>query len=251
MKIGVIGLGLIGGSIFKDLLRLGYNVIAVSKSQRGDRIFDSYEAIKNCALVFVCSSMNNTLSILDELENWLPNTTVVTDVSSVKSFVCKKERPYLFVPSHPMAGTEKKGFEYSLENLFNDATWVITPFQGESEILENVISDLGAKIIKTSPQKHDEAVAMISHIPMIISQAIFKTIKNNELALKLASSGFRDTTRLAMSNTEMAQDMLNYNNSNIKDGLSKFSENLSELINNDYKSQIDLIATQRAKMFRK
>ena len=90
MKIGVIGLGLIGGSIFKDLKKLNYDVIAVSKSQNGENIYKSYEDLKDRDLIFVCSPMNKTLDILDKLENYLTPGTIVTDVCSIKSFVSKK-----------------------------------------------------------------------------------------------------------------------------------------------------------------
>ena len=111
MKIGIIGLGLIGGSLFKDL-RKNYDVIAVSKSQNGDNIFKTYDVLKYRDLVIVCTPMNKTLSVLDELENILSPETVVTDVCSLKKFVTGK-RPYKLIPSHPMAGTEHKGFENS------------------------------------------------------------------------------------------------------------------------------------------
>ena len=142
MKIGVIGLGLIGGSIFKDLKALGYDVIGISKSQHGENIFDNYEVLKDRNLIFVCSAMNKTLSVLDELEGILSPDTIVTDVCSLKKFVCQKTRPYRFVPSHPMAGTEHKGFENSFEGLFKGAKWVITPCFGESEELVEIIKQL-------------------------------------------------------------------------------------------------------------
>ena len=207
MKIGIIGLGLIGGSIFKDLKKLNYNVIGVSKSQIGENIYDNYSVLKDCEIVFICSAMNKTLSILDELENILSPQTIVTDVCSLKKFVCQKQRPYKFIPSHPMAGTEKKGYENSFEGMFNGAKWVVTPVFGDDDRLIEIIKMLGATPIVTTPEKHDEAVALISHMPMLISQAIFKTAQNNELALNIASSGFRDMTRLAMSNEEMANDI--------------------------------------------
>ena len=94
MKIGIIGLGLIGGSIFKDLKRINYDVVAVSTSQNGENIYKNYEILKTCDLVFVCSAMNKTLEILDKLESVLQPETVVTDVCSIKTFVSKKKRPY-------------------------------------------------------------------------------------------------------------------------------------------------------------
>ena len=252
-KIGVIGLGLIGGSIFKDLKKLDYEVVAVSQSQNGENIFKSYEVLKDCNIVFVCSAMNKTLEILDKLENILPKNTVVTDVCSLKEFVSKKERPYIFIPSHPMAGTEHKGYENSFEGLFKNATWVLTPFKNtkkeEIEKLLNIIEKLGAKPLFTTPQKHDEAAAMISHMPMLIAQALFYSASDNELALKMASSGFRDMTRLALSNEEMASDMINMNHKNIQLAVLKLYKSVGELTSGDYTKLIKDIKSKRSKMF--
>lgn len=256
MKIGVVGLGLIGGSIFKDLRKLGYDVVGVSQSQSGENIYKDYTFLKDCTLVFVCSAMNKTLGVLDELENYLSSQTVVTDVCSLKGFVSQKKRPYIFIPSHPMAGTEHKGFENSFEGMFCGAKWVITPYchseQSEESkaLLEGIINKLGAEVVITTPQKHDEAVALISHMPMVIAQAIFKTAEENDLALKIASSGFRDMTRLAMSNTEMANDMVMMNSENIQNAILKLYKSVGELTNTNYSEQIENIRAKRMEMFK-
>lgn len=254
-KIGVIGLGLIGGSIFKDLIHLGYDVIAVSNSQEGENIFKSYDVLKPCDIVFVCTAMNKTLEVLDKLEEVLGSNTIVTDVCSLKSFVCKKFRPYKFIPSHPMAGTENKGFENSFKGLFKNAVWVLTPFKTtlEEDInkLTEIIEQLGAKPLFTTPTEHDEAAAMISHMPMLIAQSLFYAAKDNELALKMASSGFRDMTRLALSNEEMAEDMINMNHKNIQTAILKLYKSVGELTSGDYAKLIREIKEQRSKMFNK
>ncbi len=249
MKIGIVGLGLIGGSLFKSLKELGYDAVAVSKSQNGEGIFKSYDILESCEIVFVCSAMNKTLEILDELENILPAQTVVTDVCSLKEFVCKKKRPYRFVPSHPMAGTEHKGYENSFSGLFKGAKWVMTPVFGESEELVDIIKNLGAIPVVTTPKEHDEAVALISHMPMVISQAIFKTAQENPLALEIAASGFRDMTRLAMSNTEMANDMVQMNSDNIQNSILKLYKSIGDLTASDYLEQITEIRKNRQLMF--
>lgn len=251
MKIGVAGLGLIGGSIFKDLKALGYDVIGISKSQKGENIYDNYEVLKTCNLVFVCSAMNKTLEILDKLEDILSPDTVVTDVCSLKEFVCRKSRPYKFVPSHPMAGTEHKGFENSFEGLFKGAKWVITPCFGESKELVEIIKQLGATPVITTPEKHDEAAAMISHMPMVIAQALFLAASENPLALEIASSGFRDMTRLAMSNEEMACDMVKMNSTNIEHSILKLYKAVGELTGGNYPAIIHNIKSKRSKMFTK
>lgn len=249
MKTGVVGLGLIGGSIFKELIALGFDVVGVSQSQSGENIYKDYSVLADCDLVFVCTAMNKTLAVLDDLEKYLKPQTVVTDVCSLKSFVVKKQRPYMFVPSHPMAGTEHKGFENSFEGLFKGAKWVITPVFGQSELLISVIKKLGAIPVFTTPEKHDEAVALISHMPMVVAQAIFKTAQDNDLALDIASSGFRDMTRLAMSNTEMANDMVTMNSENIQNSILKLYKSLGDLTHSDYLSQIEEIRIKRKGMF--
>lgn len=254
MKIGVIGLGLIGGSIFKDLKRLNYDVIAVSQSQSGEGIFKDYSVLTDCDLVFVCTAMNKTLAVLDKLETILPPQTVVTDVCSLKRFVCQKQRPYNFIPSHPMAGTEKQGFENSFEGLFKGAKWVITKTtvthgKGVPKMLLDIIRQLGAAPVITTPEEHDEAVALISHMPMVVAQGIFKAAEGNKLALEIAASGFRDMTRLAMSNTEMANDMVTMNADNIEKSLLCLYKSIGDLTCKDYQSQIEKIKSNRRKMF--
>ncbi len=245
-KIGIIGLGLIGGSLFKDL-RKNYDVIAVSASQNGEGIFKDYDVLKDRDIVFVCTPMNKTLSVLDGLENILNPETVVTDVCSLKVFVSQKQRPYKFIPSHPMAGTEHKGFENSFEGLFKNAKWVVT---GEkNEILEEIIAYLGAEPIYTTAQEHDRAAALISHMPMVIAQALMLTAKDNPLAIEMASSGFRDMTRLALSNEEMAVDMVSMNHKNIEQAILKLCKSVGELTNGNYPEMISELKKIRSKMF--
>lgn len=253
MKIGVIGLGLIGGSIFKGLREKNYDVIGVSRSVRLEGISDDYSSLKDCNLVFVCTPMNKTLEILDKLEDILNENTIVTDVCSLKEFVSKKSYKYKFIPSHPMAGTEHSGWEYSFPELFEGATWAVTlkddTHLEDFAVLKEIIQDLGAKTILTTPREHDKAVAMISHAPMLVAQALCKNIENNELAQKLASSGFRDTTRLALSNLEMANDMIVMNEENIKDVVTLLNGNIDKILAGDYKKEAQEIKDFREKLY--
>ena len=253
MKIGIIGLGLIGGSLFKDL-KHHYDVIAISQSQNGENIYKSYNELKDRDIVIVCTPMNKTLRVLDELENILPNETTVTDVCSLKEFVTKKKRPYNFIPSHPMAGTEHKGFENSFEGLFKNAKWVIIGNQEDKktkgqELLLEIIDYVGATPIFTTAEEHDKAVAMISHMPMVIAQALMLAAKENPLALQIASSGFRDMTRLALSNEEMATDMVTMNHKNIEQSILKLYKAIGDLTNGDYPKTIAELKNIRSKMF--
>lgn len=253
MKIGIIGLGLIGGSLFKDLKK-NYDVIAVSQSQNGENIYKSFDVLKDRDIVFVCTPMNKTLSVLDELETVLPAQTTVTDVCSLKEFVCKKERPYNFIPSHPMAGTENKGFENSFEGLFNGAKWVVIGKEEDKKVrgqalLTEIINYVGAKPVFMTAKQHDEAAAMISHMPMVIAQALMLAAKDNPLALEIAAGGFRDMTRLALSNEEMACDMVSMNHKNIEQAILKLYRAVGDLTNGDYPKTISELKQIRSKMF--
>ena len=102
----------------------------------------------------------------------------------------------------------------------------------------------------TTPQEHDKAVALISHAPMLVAQALCKNIEHNELAQKLASSGFRDTTRLALSNTEMANDMIVMNGENIKDVVTELDKNIDLILKSDnYKKEAENIKNFRKELY--
>lgn len=254
MKIGIIGLGLIGGSIFKNLLEgKKHDVIGISRSVNEFNVTKDYNNLKGCDLVFVCTPMNVTLEILDKLNDILDEKTVVTDVCSLKEFVSKKSYKYKFIPSHPMAGTEHQGWDYAFPDLFEGAVWAVTPKNDtdmkDFELLKSVIAELGAETVLTTPQEHDKAVALISHAPMLVAQALCKNIEDNELAQKLAASGFRDTTRLAMSNVEMANDMVVMNKENIKDVVTMLNSNIEKLFGSDYKSEAQEIKKFRENMY--
>ena len=254
MRIGVVGLGLIGGSIFKNILESKkHELVGISRTVNEFNVSNNYENIKECDLVFVCTPMNKTLEILDKLNGILVGKTVVTDVCSLKEFVSKKSYNFKFIPSHPMAGTEHSGWEYSFPDMFKGATWAVTPKEDtdkkDFELLKGVIEELGANVILTTPQEHDKAVALISHAPMLIAQALCKNIEDNELAQSLASSGFRDTTRLALSNIEMANDMVVMNRENIKDVVKMLNSNIEKLFASDYKREANNIKTFRQNLY--
>ena len=243
MIIGIISLGLIGGSILKALSDKGYTIKTVTRNketiekakQYTAYVSDNYETIKNCDIVFVASPINKTIEVLDKLESLVSSDCIVLDCASVKDFVMQKQRPYKFIGSHPMAGTENNGFDSSFKELFEGAKWVLTPSEGisEQDILKvsRIIEEMKAEVVIANAKEHDMAVALISHMPLLVSQALFHCASDNKLALKLASSGFRDMTRLSMSNLEMAEDMRNYNAPNIDISIKKLISSIDFLKN--------------------
>ena len=255
MEIGVVGLGLIGGSIFKKLKSLGkYEVVGVSRSVKDADVSDDYTTLSCCDIVFVCTPMSVTLEILDKLESYVSKNTIVTDVCSLKEFVSKKKYKYHFIPSHPMAGTENSGWESSFPELFEGAKWVITPLAEEDDKAQKklgaLIEDLGASIVITTAEEHDKAVALISHMPMIIAQALCENIKDDNLAQTLVASVFRDTTRLALSNTQMASDMVKMNRENIELAFDTLAKSIKALLGEDYPNKAETIKAFRNKLFK-
>lgn len=260
IKIGIIGLGLIGGSIFKALSNK-YEVLGICRSDKtfalakafSANVSKSKEDLKSCDVVFVCVHMNKTVEILKELDSILSKNTIVLDVCSLKGFLKDEKHPYKFIPSHPMAGTEFSGFENSFETLFEKAKWVLTPDKETKKeditAITGLIEEMGAEPVFATPTEHDQAVALISHMPMLVSQALFKTAEPSNLAMKLASSGFRDMTRLALSNEEMAEDMITLNSENVQKSILELYSSIGNLLKSDYKNQIKDLKAKREKMY--
>ena len=261
MKIGIISLGLIGGSLFRCLAETEHEIYAVTRNLKtiiearelSNNVSEDINTLKDCDVVFVASPINKTLQILNELNNVVKKDCIVLDCASVKQFVMKQDYDFIFIGSHPMAGTEKNGYENSFKELFVGAKWVLTPSKKATEknilLIEDILEETGAEVIIADAQEHDEAVALISHMPLLVSQALFKTAQNSELAMRLASSGFRDMTRLSMSNLEMARDMREYNGQNITKSIDVLFKSLFELNTpNDIKDFAE-IKEARQKMY--
>ena len=254
IKVGIIGLGLIGSSILKGLYKnKKYELYCCSNSSYKKALkycknaSNEIDVIINCDIVFVCTKASKTLETLNELNKILNKKTIVADVCSIKSKLLNKKYNFNFIMSHPMAGAEKTGFEAGYAELFKDSKWLIGK---NNKILKEIILDLGAKSFKIDMQKHDELTAQISHLPTILSFLLFNSVDNN--ALKLASSGFRDMTRLSMSDADLALSMFNQNRKNILSAFKKLSNELNNLkkISDDEKINLfNDLKQKRTKMY--
>lgn len=255
MKVGVLGLGLIGGSILKALSAIKkYELIAVSNSSYkkaepfADVSSDDINTLKPCDIVFVCSKMSETNLSLEKLNGIVSSDTIVCDVSSIKSFL-KTDFNFNFIQSHPMAGTEFSGFDHSFKELFIDAKWIISK---NNPILEALIKEMGAKPLVIDSISHDTQTAEISHLPMLIAMALYDMAEDN--SKKIASSGFRDMTRLAMTNSDLAYDMLKFNKENIETAYKKLIKSYNNIINmneEEFKEFASKIASSRSTMYDK
>lgn len=249
--IGIVGLGLIGGSLALDLQSLGFEVHGlVHKDKTADKarkrqlaqvISTNPKILADCELIILALPLNQLLKPSQSLINALPESAIVTDVGSVKAPVLKVWRSLhqRFVASHPMAGTNDAGVDAGRRELFKQRPWVATPENNTNpEALAKVKQlalSLGSQWITTQADLHDQAVALVSHLPVLISAALLKTVKDENsssvaaLAKSLASSGFADTTRVGGGNPKLGTSMMATNTSAILQALASYRGTLEQL----------------------
>lgn len=252
MNIGIIGLGLIGGSLGLDLRSCGYQVLGVSRREqvcqkataRGvvDIASMDLAILADAEVIFVCTPIAAIFPTVQQLIPYLDPATVLTDVGSVKAPVVDAVTPLWsnFVGGHPMAGTADSGIEAAQTDLFVSKPYVLTPVEDTPSAaiakIEEIVTSIQAKIYHCSPQDHDRAVSLISHLPVMVSGTLIATCSSSELevlqlAQNLASSGFRDTSRVGGGNPELGMMMARYNRAELLRSLHQYRHNIDRIIN--------------------
>ncbi len=251
-RIAIIGLGLIGGSLGLALKRTpiadleiagtARSRVTVQKAKRAGAIDvecdTPAEAAAGASLVVVAAPIMAIRAILAEIAPALALGAVVTDVASTKADVARWAKDLLpagvhFVGGHPMAGKETTGIDAAEADLFQGKPWVVAPSVTADESSVRTVVGLaqlvGARPVFMDPEEHDSYVAAVSHLPLVISSVLFSTAFGSaawpELA-QLASSGFRDTTRLASGAPELAHDIIATNRANLLHWLDRFEQEL-------------------------
>lgn len=250
--VGIVGLGLIGGSLGLDFRRRGLRVLGVSRSpltcdaalDRGavDQASDDLSLLQQAEVIFICTPIAAITATVRALLTYITPETILTDVGSVKEQVIQEVLPLgaRFVGGHPMAGTAESGIRAAQEGLFINAPYILTPVASTPPesvaMVASLVELLKAKLYFTSPQDHDRAVSLISHLPVMISASLINTCNqqgNNialSLAQNLASSGFRDTSRVGGGNPELGLMMAQYNRPALLDSLGQYQESLQHII---------------------
>lgn len=250
MNIGIVGLGLIGGCLGLDLKAQGYKVFGVSRREstcdraKAAGIVDEAgvdtSILTATQVVFICTPLAAIHSTVEQLIPHLDSATVLTDVGSVKTAVVEAIAPLWdnFVGGHPMAGKADSGIEAAELNLFANKPYVLTPIAttptAAVETVEKIVRSLGANIYYCNPMEHDRAVAWISHLPVMISSSLIAACMSDradvlKLAIQLASSGFRDTSRVGGGNPELGVMMARYNKQELLRSLRQYQYQLEVL----------------------
>ena len=255
-RLCIIGVGLIGGSLARDLKRekLVGEVVGSSRNASNLKravelgVVDRYDtdiaaAVIGADMVVVAVPLGAMAEVFGALESNLDSGAVVTDVGSAKGSVLKAAAdafgavPDFLVPAHPIAGTEHSGVEASMEGLFRDRMVIITPAaQTRADALEKVKSmwqATGAKITEMSPLHHDEVLAATSHLPHMLAYTLVDVLGRMEERVEIfryAAGGFRDFTRIASSDPQMWHDICLANRDALVHALEHFSDDLGEAI---------------------
>lgn len=251
MKIGIVGLGLIGGSLAIDLRGQGHQIYGISRQaktceialSRGitDEASTDLAILAPTEIIIICTPIQAIAPTIKQIIPHISPETIITDVGSVKQPIVEECSPLWqnFIGGHPMAGTTASGIEAAVANLFTGAAYVFTPTeQSKSENVEKlkaIALELNAIPHVCDAQIHDRAVSWISHLPVMVSASLIKACLQEEpntleLAQILASSGFRDTSRVGGGNSELGVMMAKYNRAELLRSLLQYRQNLDEVI---------------------
>ncbi|MCR5293996.1 MAG: prephenate dehydrogenase [Lachnospiraceae bacterium] len=230
--VGFIGLGLIGGSAAKTIKRVypGTKITAFNRSPEVlDRALaegvvdkkadETLSAFGECDLIVLCVPVVTALSYMEQLKAIMKPGAILTDVGSVKGDIHRRAKELgldaCFIGGHPMAGSEKTGYESSSDRLLENAYYILTPSEGTDpsriRALSSFISGIGALPLAMPPEEHDRTVAAVSHLPHIISAALVNLVNETDGPEKfmhaVAAGGFRDITRISSSSPKMWQEI--------------------------------------------
>lgn len=251
-RVTIIGVGLIGASLAMALRKAGLagEIVGFGRSESNLRsardrgIIDRYslaldEACRDCNLLVLATPVGRFQVLLSQVKEHLAKGTIIMDVGSVKAGIVpdlEAETPdgSFFVGAHPIAGSDRSGIDPASAKLFEKALCFVTPTENTDENALKKITDLwtkiGARVKKVSPREHDMIFSSVSHLPHMAAYAMVNTVNDIDPSfLGFAGSGFRDSTRIAMSSADIWVDICRLNRSYIIEHLEVLIRNMDSL----------------------
>lgn len=249
MKIGIIGLGLIGGSLGLNLKEMklidkvfGYDL---NKQNEKDALnlglvdeIVSFEELKQKSdIIFLAIPVEAIVNVLQNLQDIKQNTTIIEFGSTKEKIIdsCPSNIRHNFVPAHPMAGTENSGPKAAFKELLKGAVVVICDDLNADEIhvkrAVEILSFAGMKIVFMDAKSHDHHTALISHLPHVISFSLVNSVlkeENRRNILNLAGGSFTGMSRIAKSNSIMWVDIFKQNRQNLLQSINTFKKELDK-----------------------
>ncbi|MCC7508925.1 MAG: prephenate dehydrogenase/arogenate dehydrogenase family protein [Planctomycetes bacterium] len=251
MRIAIVGLGLVGGSIARALKRaqpdhtlVGIDLAERLEAPRKSGLFkslhtaaDGAKAVGDAAVVFLCASPSRNLELLGVLLNDVSDHCIITDVGGVKRAICDKARTLfagpgpLFVGGHPMAGKAVSGFANSSADLFDGRAWVLAPEPDvpadRLRVLQRLVESIGGAVQLLTAEEHDRIIPAVSHLPQLVAVALMLTIGGRDHGI--AGPALREMTRLAESSGELWQELLAASRSDVVGEIQRLRSYLTEM----------------------
>ncbi len=245
--IGIIGLGLMGGSLSLALKKQSetYRFTGLDHNEEHcrkalslglvDEIAGSLEEIKECDIIILTIPVDGIIAVANQLKN-LDDTCTVIDLGSTKAKISESIPEKLrkhFVTAHPMTGTEKFGPTAAIDDLYEGKVVVLCDMgkSGEHQqaVAKKLFTDIGMKLVYMGAKEHDRHAAFISHMPHALSYALANAVmkqEDPESIVALAGGGFRDMSRIAKSSPKMWEDIFRQNKTNLIEAIEAFETEL-------------------------
>ncbi len=251
MKTTIIGLGLIGGSMAKDLRKLKFatELIGIDINETHakkaveiglvDRVESLEKGIKNTDIIIIAIPVDKELKILSKILDEISENTTVIDLGSTKKMIVESVSNHPkrrnFVPAHPMSGTENSGPTAAIENLFKGKIAILCDQQDSGPqhvaLVEKMFQTLGMDIAYMTADEQDHSTAFVSHLPHAAAYALANAVQSKEdrnIIFDLASGGFRSTVRLAKSSGAMWHPIFQQNRNYVVESLDVYIKHLQE-----------------------
>ncbi len=247
--IAIVGVGLIGGSIGMALRQrnLARSVVGIGRRQASLRVarrvgavthttIDLNKGVAEAELVIVCTPVGRIVEHARQAAQHCPERSLITDAGSTKlSIVAALDaglaRGCRFLGGHPLAGSEKTGATSASADLFEGRVAILTPTKNtraeDFDLLEEFWQSLGSVVVQMTPDEHDQALALTSHLPHAAAAALAMTVP--EKYFRLSGPGLLDTTRVAAGDPELWRQILLFNRDNVLAALEQFGAKLTAL----------------------
>ena len=249
MNIGIIGLGLMGGSLAKAVKRYGISkkVYGFTNSEKNKKEIEELGLVDDLVDLETLKKVSDVIILsipVDAIISMFPNfldineKTTIIDMGSTKEYIVKNIPPKIrknFIAAHPMTGTEKNGPKAAIDNLYEGKTVVLCDLEDNANMHVNkafkIFQEIGMRIVVMNSHEHDVNACYISHLPHLISFSLANTVmshQNPKEIIALAAGGFKDMSRIAKSSPRMWGDIFKQNRENMLESIKSFEDQMNE-----------------------